>query len=224
MRSFNRVLASEAGRKIGSMKQLVAWMKRDFAVPLPEFVKRAVLFRYALPDATWVETGTFRGWTTRQIRKIGKRVISLEPAPAIYEDAKRNLAKYKNVEVVNATSEEAFPELLPTLSGNVNFWLDGHFSGGDTFEGKSHCPIPEELAEIEKNLPKWDGAAVMIDDVRECGPTRPPGRDDYPSTTELIEWAERNGMGWLIEYDIFVASTALTPAPRVGMSKDGPRA
>ena len=44
------------------------------------------------------------------------------------------------------------PKLLPNLSGDINFWLDGHYSSGLTFKGDQECPIKDELDQIGNNL------------------------------------------------------------------------
>jgi hypothetical protein len=62
-------------------------------------------------------------------------------------------------------SEEVLPFLLPTLSGDINFWLDGHFSGGITHKGPQDTPILDELVSISKYLRHFGTVCVMIDDI-----------------------------------------------------------
>jgi hypothetical protein len=105
---------------------------------------------------------------------------------------------------LNATSEEVFPQLLPQLSGNVCFWLDGHFSGGPTFKGPNDTPIHAELGAVGENLHRWNATVVLIDDLRLfTGDVRDYG--SYPPLGELVAWAARQGFTWHIEHDIFVA-------------------
>jgi len=102
------------------------------------------------------------------------------------------------------TSEEQLPQLLPTLSGDVNFWLDGHYSAGMTYQGSVDTPIVAELACIEGQMPRFRNIVVLIDDVRCFDPTAPEFAQ-YPSLDLLVDWARRNRFHWHIEHDIFVA-------------------
>lgn len=183
---------------------LLEWQARRFAAPSPDFIKRAVLLRLSLPDSTWVETGTYHGDTTALLASVAKHVVSLEPEPRLFAAAQQRFANTPNVELLGATSEDAFPELLPRLDGKVCFWLDGHFSGGLTFKGQNDTPILHELTAIEAQLPRWPQVLVLVDDLRlfngnvhSYGP--------YPPLRVLVDWAERLKLTWHIEHDIFVA-------------------
>jgi hypothetical protein len=180
------------------------WRARGFAAPSPDHVKRSVLLRLALPGATWVETGTYRGETTALLAGVARRVVSLEPEPTLHAAAVRRFVGTPNVEIVNATSEQAFEELLPTLEGAVCFWLDGHFSGGPTFKGPSDTPVLHELAVIATQLARWQQALVLVDDLRLFN-GRVHSYGEYPPLLVLVEWAEAQGLAWHIEHDIFVA-------------------
>jgi hypothetical protein len=180
------------------------WKQRGYAVPSPHYIKMAVVVRNGLPDATWVETGTYRGRTTRRLAGVGKKVYSIEPEPTLYADARKAFAGMPNVELINDISENVFPGLLPTLRGDICFWLDGHFSAGATFKGPQDTPIVEELACITQNLATMGKVSVMVDDVR-CFNPNDPDYSTYPPLDFLVDWARQNKMNWHIEHDIFVA-------------------
>ena len=180
------------------------WKSRRYAAPSPVFVKREVLMRNSTPNATWVETGTFLGETTQFLEQTADCVYSVEPEPALFERARQRFAGSSKVSIINATSETAFPTLLPTLSGPVNFWLDGHFSSGVTFRGNADTPVIEELASIETHRARFGKLCVLVDDVRSFDPSL-PGCEGYPPIDFLVDWARRNKLKWHIEHDIFVA-------------------
>lgn len=189
---------------ISNFRDWLDWRQRGFAAPSPDFIKRTVLLRHGWPEATWVETGTYRGDTTVLLAASARRVVSLEPADALYAAARQRFANTPNVELINATSEAAFPTLLPKLEGGVCFWLDGHFSGGPTFKGPNDTPILDELATIAGHLARWPRVAVLVDDLRLfTGAVHAYG--PYPPLAKLVEWAQANGLAWHIEHDIFVA-------------------
>jgi len=181
------------------------WRKRLYDVPAPQKVKWAVLDRNAVPGATWVETGTYLGDTTAFLAARFPMVYSIEPAAALYEAGEKRFRNYANVKLLHGCSETVFPGLLKQLSGKVCFWLDGHASGGVTFQGASTTPVMTELLAIEAALPQFSSLVVLIDDMR-CFDPSIPIYADYPTRSEIVAWADRNGLAWHIEHDIFVAS------------------
>ena len=185
--------------------ELAEWRARDFAAPSPPHIKRAVLLRAGMAEGTWVETGTYVGDTTAILAKQARQVYSIEPAPALFSRAQQRFAKYKNVEIIRGTSEAVFPVLLPKLSGDVSFWLDGHYSAGETFKGGQDTPIRQELDAIAAILPHLGRVVILVDDVRCFDPSLPEF-SDYPSRDWLVEWAGRLNLRWHIEYDIFIVS------------------
>jgi hypothetical protein len=196
--SFKSILTFE------KIKGLVGWAARDFQYPCPDFIKRAHLVSCGNRSATWVETGTFLGGTTRVLAEYGKKVYSLEPEPTLYANAKKQFEFFNNVEILNGPSEVIFPKLLPTIGEDVNFWLDGHFSAGQTYKGENDTPIMEELACISQNLHRYGKVVILIDDIRLfTGDTHVYGA--YPSANILVDWARQNKMRWFISHDIFCA-------------------
>ena len=61
----------------------IAWGKGAYSAPSPHFIKQTVLLRNAFPSATWVETGTYLGQTTKELSKHGAFVYSIEPEPTL---------------------------------------------------------------------------------------------------------------------------------------------
>jgi hypothetical protein len=181
-----------------------AWKARGYLERAPQFVKEAVLLKYGLPGAQWVESGTYRGTTTQFLSASFPYVHSIEPSPTLYIEASK-LFRGSNVELHNGLSEVVLPELLERLSGPINFWLDGHFSAGDTFQGPKSCPVEDELEAISSSLGNFSAVTVMVDDVR-CFGSSLPQHSEYPSLDELVDWARDNSFKWAIEHDILVMS------------------
>lgn len=180
------------------------WEQRAYAPPSPQPVKERVLLRHSTPDASWVETGTYLGNTTAALATVARKVYTIEPEPTLYRNAAQRFAGDARVEVINGLSEEVFPRLIPTLSGNVCFWLDGHYSAGVTHQGPQDTPINDELACIERHLGGFDKVAVLIDDIRLFNPTFTKQKG-YPPLDSLVDWARQCGLNWQIEHDIFIA-------------------
>jgi len=180
------------------------WADREFAAPSPHFVKQKVLLRNGLRDATWVETGTYMGDTTDVLSKVAKMVYSIEPDPTLFSKAEQKFINTSNVKLIKGLSEDVFPKLLPTINGNICFWLDGHYSAGITFKGPQDTPIIDELTAIERNITTMSKIVVMVDDIRCFDPTNPEF-SSYPRVDLLVDWARKHNLTWHIEHDIFIA-------------------
>ena len=137
-----------------------------------------------------------------------KFVYSIEPEPNLYAKAINRFLGFNNVKVINDISENSLPVLLPTLSGNVCFWLDGHYSAGVTFAGPNDTPLSFELDTIGQNINLYENISIMIDDVRLCGKKHIYG--EYPSLDTLVNFATSNNLYWYIENDIFIAKSKAT--------------
>jgi len=189
-------------RLVRNIRDLQKWRRRGWSDHAPQFVKEAIFRKYAIDGATWVETGTFKGTTTRFLSGLAGKVHTIEPALKHFKRAERRF-RNSNVEVINGTSEEVFPDLLPGLEGDICFWLDGHYSAGTTFKGDTDCPVEAELAAIDASLGHFGRVSILIDDVR-CFLSEAEDYRDYPSIDYLVDWARARGMTWRIEQDIFV--------------------
>ena len=64
-------------------------------------------------------------------------------------------------------SSEVFKTLLPNINNPSIFFLDGHWSAGDTGRGKKDCPLFEELQIIHDTF--IPNAILIIDDCRIFG-------------------------------------------------------
>lgn len=179
------------------------WVRRRYAAPSPDFIKRERVVRNGIPNVTWVETGTCLGTTTRVLAKSATMVYSIEPEPTLFANAEKLFESADNVEIIKGTSETIFPTLLPKITGDVNFWLDGHYSAGVTYKGPKDTPICEELESISKNLSHFKKVTILVDDVR-CFNPQIADYSSYPPIDFLVDWARAKNFSWYIEHDVFV--------------------
>ena len=182
-------------------KQLREWKKRKYLENSPHFVKQEIFLKYGIPNAQWVETGTYTGTTTAFLADHFSFIHSIEPGKNLFNNAVLRFKSNKNINLYNDVSENVLPDLLPKLNGEINFWLDGHYSEGITFQGAKNCPIEDELYSIKLNLYNFTKVVILIDDVRCFLPT---SHDDYPSLDYLVDWAREHQFNWRIEQDVFV--------------------
>lgn len=94
------------------------------------------------------------------------------------------------------------------------FWLDGHYSAGDTYSGERDTPILLELDAIGGALDRLGEVLVFVDDVRlfatQHHEIESETRDGYPKLSQLVNWADFNNLQWTIEHDIFIARRMIT--------------
>lgn len=173
-------------------------------MPAPHHIKQSLILRNMVKGAIFIETGTHIGSTAKLASKYSKIVYTLEPSYRIFKIAIKNLNNLKNIKLINGTSEENFPELLSSLDGDVTFWLDGHYSGDETYKGKTDSPIIKELEIIESNINNFSNLVIMIDDIRLFKKSNLMN-SGYPSKMYLVNWAEENNLEWEFEQDIFIA-------------------
>jgi len=149
------------------MDQMLEWyVNQKCSPPSPHFIKQSILERHGISNSTWVETGTFKGNTTAFLANRFKHVHSIEPQYNLYQQARKNLSYIPNITLHLGTSEDTFETVLGLIRSDVCFWLDGHYSSGDTFRGHNATPIKHELRVIAKHLAKFSGVVVLIDDIR----------------------------------------------------------
>jgi hypothetical protein len=192
---------------VSEFQSIRKWRIQGYSEPSPHFVKLGCLARNGFPKGTWIETGTYFGDTAAALSKIAPRVYTIEPEPFLFRNANLRFQRTANVDVVLGLSEEQLPGILDNVSGDVNFWLDGHFSEGVTHKGPIETPIVEELRIIETHLHRLHRVCVLVDDVRLFSQGDKASLS-YPPLDYLVDWARRNSLVWHIEHDIFVARKA----------------
>jgi hypothetical protein len=154
-----------------------------WAVPPLYFVKRAMLKTEALRlnARGFVETGTYQGDTTWFLRNSFARIVSIEVEPRFAAVARVRFRRWKNISIVEGDSSKCLGPLAAGIPSPALFWLDGHYSAGNTGQGERKCPIWEELDAIAgtKDL----ACSIFIDDARLFG-TDP----FYPSLAQIRDY------------------------------------
>jgi hypothetical protein len=192
---------------INVVRQIREWLqfyRRNFSAPSPSYIKMKTLMSFATPSGNWLETGTYLGGTCKYLAKRFSSVISIEPSEYFHQYSRSRLKKFKNVQLLNGTSEDLFEDALVATAPRGNLWLDGHFSDGGTFLGSKISPISEELFSVAKHKHKFTELVIFIDDVR-LFPRQDDEETGYPQLQFLIDWCKNNKFEWQIQNDIFIA-------------------
>lgn len=120
-----------------------------------------------IPTSIFVETGTYFGDTVNESLKLYNRVYSIELSPHYHNLAKQRFKSEPRVNLLQGDSAYVLESLCKLLNEPTFFWLDGHFSSGDTAQGEKDCPIIEELNHIVNYCKP--ASVIVIDDVRLFG-------------------------------------------------------
>ena len=174
--------------------------------PMPLGAKQAALKRVFLPGTVVIETGTYHGDSSRFFAGAGFSVHTIEVSETLAAQVFPGLRRI-GVTCHRGDSARILPELLATLRDEgveeLNFWLDGHWSGGVTSTAPAHeTPIIAELVAIEQLRRHFRRLVVAVDDMRCFG-----NDAAYPNKYFLIDWARKNSLQSYFLADIFVAST-----------------
>jgi hypothetical protein len=134
----------------------------------------------------FIETGTYRGTTTRWAAGHFESVFTMERAEGLYRQHHQALRALGNVEPLYGDSKTLLPEVVPRLGSRpAVFWLDGHWSGGETAGEDDECPVLSEL----ETLSHRQGDVILIDDARLflSAPPAPHRPDQWPTFLEIAQ-------------------------------------
>src|ERR1019366_8036945 len=116
----------------------------------PQIIKQRMVARYASAFGihTLIETGTFYGDMVHAMRRRFRRIVSIELSQDLFNKAKLRFRTHPHVELLQGDSGDLLPSVLAKVSEPCLFWLDGHYSEGDTAKGEMETPILRELNTI----------------------------------------------------------------------------
>ena len=158
--------------------------------------------RCNIKNTNFVETGTYKGDTTKLASKCFDNVFTIEFVEKLYNEAKENCRQYKNIQFLLGDSQSVLPFVSSTLVGDTTFFLDAHISGPDTSYSKIYVPLMEEFDIIMKNY-KHDKLVIIVDDIRffNCKDEMKPHDWAHISLEKLRNKVNENG--WKIEDEFF---------------------
>lgn len=133
---------------------------------LPQNQKADVILDYAKKYncVNFVETGTYRGDTVNSCKDFFRELHSIELSPELFKISKSRFEGLNNIHIHHGNSGDLLPKICTNLVGPTLFWLDAHYSGGETARGPEDSPIVRELDYIfnRSNIE----STILIDDAR----------------------------------------------------------
>lgn len=140
----------------------------------------------------FIETGTYMGDTIIPLEKHFNELHTIEIKETFLVEVKNKYNSSKRFSLQNekkkinfhlGDSSKVLAKLCPKIKNNAIFFLDGHWSAGNTGKGDKDCPIYEELQCIISYF--THNCIIIIDDCRLFG--KGPNKKN-----EICNWEDIN--------------------------------
>lgn len=164
------------------------WVKSGGQSAPPHLVKQQLIRRYATRYrcSALVETGTYKGDMLLAMLYDFRRLYSIELHPKLHDRARQLFLSRPQVRLYQGDSGEKIADVLNELNEPAVFWLDGHFSAGQTAKAELNTPIIAELDQVLQH--RIRSHVVLIDDARLFN-----GTEDYPTLEAVAMQVARAG-------------------------------
>lgn len=207
-KGFFRTLKRQHDRYRRERRYCDAIIQGKYALP-PQSVKLAVIRQNIPypPPRVFIETGTYYGDTVAAVKDMYANVISIEVDETLYKKACQRFVSDKNVRIVQGDCVRELSTILTMLHEPAVFWLDGHYSGGETGKGEIEDPILISLNQIAAHPAQQH--VIFIDDARTFD-----GREGRPDISDVFNEIKKIDSRYIIrvQNDIIVATTSpITP-------------
>ena len=156
---------------------------------------------------TFIETGTFEGETIALFSNFFETCYTIELSEYYYNYSSEKYKNKKNINFYKGDSSKVLPEICLKIDTPCVFWLDGHYSHGNTAKGEKDIPLLEECKIISSNLKV--PSIIIIDDVRLFGTT------NYEDWSEITEDAILTSFKELQITNFFYCSSSLSSKDRM---------
>lgn len=187
-------------------KALRKWQASGRVAPPPHKIKAQNILEHAdkYDINTLVETGTYHGDMVDAVSSRFKKIYSIELSDQYHAAAVARFARQKHIHIIHGDSGEKLGRLVSQLKEPAIFWLDGHYSAGNTARGALDCPVYQELGHILDHQIKTH--VILIDDARCFGKDA-----DYPTPDELRLFVNKKNPSLIFSIDKEKDCISITP-------------
>jgi len=110
-----------------------------------------------------IETGTYKGDMISSCLNNFKNIYSIELDEKLALAAQERFKDNAHVKIIHGDSANILQFVISPIQEPVIFWLDAHYSGGETTRGEQDTSIIQELGQIFMSGRKDD--VILIDDL-----------------------------------------------------------
>jgi len=125
-------------------------------------------YKIRMSPEVFIETGTYKGISMANVSKKFRLVHTIELSENLYKKAVDKFKDRKNIVFHCGDSAETLKKILPSIDEPVVFWLDAHYSAGETVRGHEEIPLLRELEAIVSSGRKHVDI-IIIDDLPYIG-------------------------------------------------------
>ena len=157
-------------RRIHETAVRLRWRSEGCPLPPPNAVKQGTIIRFAKEAGirVFVETGTYEGRTLRAVRQYFESLYSIELGEDLYRKACDRFRSDPKIFLFQGDSGDRLRDILDMVGDRrCLFWLDAHYSRGDTARGSEDTPVLRELHAIARHSRK--DHVILVDDARCFG-------------------------------------------------------
>ena len=133
----------------------------------------------------FVETGTFQAGTAVWAGGVFSQVYTIEASPQLHAQALSKFGDRRNIQFLQGSSPGVLRAIAPKLPARTIFWLDAHWSGGETAGQENECPLLDEIDAIDAH---HNDSFILIDDARLflAPPPLPHNADHWPNLAAIL--------------------------------------
>lgn len=146
-----------------------------------------LFFKNNFNCTVFIETGTYMGITALWAAEHFEKVYTIEFSGEIFEATSKKYAHINNIDFCFGDTRNVLEEIVPKNEDkNPVFWLDAHWSSGNTYGENDQCPLIDELNILNKSNKDM---FILIDDARLflSPPPLPHSLAQYPDILEIVK-------------------------------------
>ena len=149
--------------------------------PLSQKEKADLIIKYAnkYKSKVLIETGTYQGDTVARCLNHFDKIYSIELGQELYDYCAKRFENVDKVKIYQGNSADIIPQIVSDKP--VLFWLDAHYSGGETADANG-APVVQELDFIFNNC---KDSCILLDDARCFN-----GKAGYPKISLIKKWID----------------------------------
>ena len=135
--------------------------------PYQEILDLISKFPFFIP-VNFVETGTYKGVTTRDASRLFRHVYTIEIMESLYNESRATSDQQgiQNITYYLGDSLKTLPRIVDELNGPTLWFLDAHQSGCDTGNNGINVPLLQELDIILNSIGRYYPSIFVLDDLR----------------------------------------------------------